>query len=415
MSAPSSRTLGGGRGLAVAAAAAALVVGLVACRRPDKPGARVEPAPGATTSHEGEGEHDTIPTRAKLTRDVVENAKIRTEPVVKEVLAPTLSLPGEISADPDRSARVSAPVAGRVVDVRFREGSVVKKGDVLVTLRIPEIGKVRAAHSATVAKAAAARANADRLGGLAEKGLSPKQEALAARAEADALEAESKALGEQLQALGMGASGSGSELSLRAPVSGTAVSRDAVVGQPVGTDQTIASIADLSEVWFLARVFEKDLGRLDLNAPAEVTLNAYPNERFDGTVEYIGKQIDPVARTVNARVRLTNREDHLRLGLFGTARVVVKGAGGSAGGDGGAGNEPVLVVPRSALTEIGGKPVVFVRVAEGEYETHEVTVGEAAAARVRILGGLREGEQVVVDGAFTVKSVLLRGTLAGEE
>jgi membrane fusion protein, heavy metal efflux system len=402
----------GRRGLAVASI---LLLCVAACRKADKPGASGEPPPGATTSHEGEGAHDAVPTRAKLTREVVESAKIRTEPVAKEVLAPTLSLPGEISADPDRSARVSTPVAGRVVEVRFREGSVVKKGDVLVSLRIPEIGKVRAAHSATVAKSASARSNADRLGALAEKGMAPRQEALAARAEADALEAESKALGEQLQALGMGTSGAGSELSLRAPVGGTVVSRDAVVGQPVGTDDTLASIADLSEVWFLARVFEKDLGRLDVDAPVEVTLNAYPSERWPGTVEYVGKQIDPIARTVNARVRLTNRDEHLRLGLFGTARVVVKGAGAAAGDGGAATSEPVLVVPRSALSEIGGRSVVFVRVGEGEFETHVVTLGEAAAGRVRVLGGLREGELVVVDGAFTVKSVLLRGSLAGED
>jgi membrane fusion protein, heavy metal efflux system len=169
---------------------------------------------------------------------------------------------------------------------------------------------------------------------------------------------------------------------------------------------TIAHIADLSQVWFLARVFEKDLGRLDVGAAAEVTLNAYPNERFGGKVEYVGKQIDPVARTVNARIRLTNKDDVLRLGLFGTAHVVTKSAGA---------NEPVLVVPRSALIELAGKTVVFVQVTEGEFETHEVTTGDAAAGRVRVLSGLREGEPVVVDGAFTVKSVLLRGTLAGEK
>lgn len=385
---------------------------LAGCPRSEATKARGEPAPGASTSREGEKEHDAIPKHAKLSKQVVQNAKIRTEPAKKEVLSPTLALPGEISVDPDKSARVSSPVAGRILDVRFREGSTVKKGDVLALLRIPEIGKVRAAHSATVSKAASARANADRLTGLADKGLAAKQEAIAARAEADALDAEAKAIGEQLQALGMGAGQSGSELALRAPVSGTVVSRDAVVGQPITTDHTLASIADLSEVWFLARVFEKDLGRLDLDAAAEVTLNAYPNDRWDGKVEYIGKQIDPVARTVNARIRLTNKEDLLRLGLFGTAHVVTKG-GGPAGDAGAA--EPVLVVPRSAITEIAGKTVVFVQGAEGEFETHEVTVGDAAAGRVRILAGLREGELIVVDGAFTVKSVLLRGTLADEE
>ncbi|MBS2014459.1 MAG: efflux RND transporter periplasmic adaptor subunit [Deltaproteobacteria bacterium] len=395
----------------LSAAAALLALGAAGCPR-DKGKAHGDPPASAVASaahHEGEGEHDTIPKRAKLPKEVIDGAKIRTEPAKKESLAPTLALPGEISADPDRSARVSSPVAGRLVDVRFREGSNVKKGDVLAVLRIPEIGKVRAGHSATVAKAAAARANADRVAGLAEKGLAPKQEALSAKAEADALEAEAKALGEQLSALGMGASGGGSELALRAPVAGTVVARDAVVGQPIGTEQTIASIADLSEVWFLARVFEKDLGRLETGATAEVTLNAYPSERWDGKVEYVGKQIDPVSRTVNARLHLTNKDDLLRIGLFGTAHVVAKPTSGRAAA------EPVLVVPRSALSEVAGKTVVFVAVGDGEFETHEVTPGDAAAGRVRILAGLREGEPVVVDGAFTIKSVLLRGTLAGED
>lgn len=365
-----------------------------------------DPPPAASTSHDGEKEHDTIPKRAKLTKQVIESAKIATTPAAKEVLAPTLSLPGEVVADPDRSARVSSPVAGRLVDVRFKEGSEVKKGDVLAVLRIPEIGKVRAAHNATTARAAAARANAARLEGLADKGMAAKQEAVAARAEADALDAEAKAFGEQLGALGMGASGAGSELVLRAPVSGVVVSRDAIVGQPVNTEQTIASIADLAEVWFLARVFEKDLGRLDLGSSSEVTLNAFPSETFTGTVEYIGRQIDPVARTLNARIRLKNRSDMLRIGLFGSARVVAKGE--KAG-------EPVLVVPRTALIEVAGKTVVFVRVAEDEFELHEVSSGDSAAGKVRILSGLREGEPVVSEGAFTIKSVILRGTLADED
>jgi cobalt-zinc-cadmium efflux system membrane fusion protein len=387
-------------------AALLLALSLVGCpsAKDGKQKANAEPAPSA--SHAGEKEHDTIPKQAKLTKEVIAGAKIRVEPAKKETLAPTLSLPGEVAADPDRSARVSSPVAGRLVDVRFKEGSAVKKGDVLALLRIPEISKVRAAHSATVAKASSARSNAERLEGLVEKGMASKQEALAARAEAEALGAEEKALGEQLGALGMGAAGSGSELVLRAPIAGVVVARDAIVGQPVTTEQTIASIADLSESWFLARVFEKDLGRLELGALADVTLNAYPNETFQGKVEYIGKQIDPIARTLTARIRLNDRADMLRIGLFGTARVVTKGE--RAG-------EPVLVVPRTALIDVAGKNVVFVRVSPEEFELHEVTTGDAAAGKVRVLSGLREGEEIVVEGAFTIKSVILRGTLADED
>lgn len=358
------------------------------------------------SAHTDEPEHEELPKRVRLTKDVIADAKIQTAPVIKEILAVTLALPGEIAADPDKSARVASAVAGRLADVRFKEGSAIKKGDVLAMVRVPEIGKVRSAYNATTAKAAAARANAERLGPLAEKGLASKQEVVAAKAEADALEAEARALNEQLGALGMGSAGGGSELVLRAPVSGIVISRDAVVGQPVTTEQTIATIADLSEAWFLGRVFEKDLGRLKVGAKADVQLNAYPKERFDGTVEYLGRQIDPVARTVTARIRLVNRGDLLRIGLFGTARV-------STGEEGK--QVPVLVIPRTAVTEIGGKPVAFVRHADDDFELHDVVLGESSLGKVEIVNGLREGEKVVVEGVFTLKSAVLKGTIAEEE
>lgn len=385
-----------------------IALALCACSRTHtKP--KDEPPPAVSTSHEGEKEHDAIPRRAKLTREIIDSAKIRVAPARKEVLAPTLVLPGEIAADPDTSARVSSPVAGRLAEVRFKEGGSVKKGDVLAVLRIPEIGKVRAAYGSATARRASAKTNAERLEALAEKGMAARQEAVAARAEADALDAESKALAEQLTALGMGASGSGADLVLRAPVSGVVVARDAVVGQPITTEQTIATIADLGEVWFLARVFEKDLGKLEAGAAADVTLNAYPAEAFEGKVEYVSRQIDPAARTVTARIVLSNRAEMLRLGLFGTAHVVAKSDRAERG------REPALVVPRSAVVEVAGKTVVFVHTPTDEFELHEITTGEAAAGKIRVLEGLREGEEVVVEGAFTIKSVLLRGTLADED
>ena len=361
---------------------------------------------GDADAHADEPKHEELPKRVRLTKQVIADAKVKTAAVVKEVLAPTIALPGEIVSDPDKTARVSTPAAGRLVAVSFREGSIVKKGDVLGAVRVTDVGKVRSAHNGAAARGASARANADRLQGLADKGLASKQEALAARAEADALEAEARGLGEELGVLGLGAKGTGSEIALRAPVGGVVISRDAVVGQPVTAEQTVATITDLSEVWFLARVFEKDLGRLEVGAKAEVLLNAYPKERFAGVVEYIGKQLDPVARTLTARIRLTNRKDLLRLGLFGSARVAV--AEDSKKG-------PVLVVSQNAVTEIAGKTVVFVRHEDDDFELHEVVLGDSAVGKVEIVNGLREGEQVVYDGVFTLKSAVLKSTLAEDD
>jgi cobalt-zinc-cadmium efflux system membrane fusion protein len=380
------------------------LVALAACSRPAKDNDEVAPVDSA---HADERAHGGLPKRVRLPPNVIADAKIETTPVSMEVLATTLGLAGDIVADPDKSARVSSPVAGHLESVSVKEGSHVKKGDALAVLRVPDLGKVRGAYLATGAKARTARSNAERLKALLDQRLTSEQAYLDAKAEADSLDAESMALGDQLNAMGAG-TGGGADflLTLRAPLAGTVIARDAVVGQPVTTEQVLASIADLSEVWFLGRVFEKDLGRLAEGSPAEVTLNAYPTQHFEGTLERLGQQIDPVARTLTARVRLTNKDQLLRVGLFGVARIGLAQCEK---------REPGLIIPRTALSEIAGKQVVFVQEADGDYELHEVTVGDSALGRVQILTGLREGERVVSSGAFTLKSSVLKASLAEDE
>jgi len=374
---------------------------VLSCKRTEAPAEKHEP----DAPHAHETEHEALPRQVKLSEQVIRDAKLAFAPATREVLSETLSLPGEIAADPDQLARISSPAAGRIEEVRFKEGAVVKKGDALLVLRVPEVGKVRSTFAATESRASAARANAQRLSDLFAKRLASEQEALDAKSEADALEVEARSLKEQLGALGAGAAGAFA-ITLRAPISGTVIARDAVVGQPVSPEQTLGSVAALDEVWFLGRIFEKDLGRLALGASAEIRLNAYPDERFAGSVEYVGQQVDAAARAVTARVRLKNRGNLLRIGLFGTAQVALPNA-----------NEDVarLVVPRSAVTEIAEKSVVFVREKDGDFELHEVTLGRAAPGKVEILAGLREGESVVTEGVFTLKSVVLKGSFAEDE
>ncbi|HEX6241141.1 MAG TPA: efflux RND transporter periplasmic adaptor subunit [Polyangiales bacterium] len=378
---------------------------LVACvqERAEPP----TPAPRRAQVEQAAHEHEDLPSRVRLAPDVLAAARIEWDKVTREALAVTVPLPGEIVADPDRSARVASPIAGRLERVSFREGQSVSKDQLLAVVRVPDLGKLRSNLAATLARAKAARLNAERMANLAKQRLAPEQALLDALATAEALEVEARAAAEQITALGLSAQGGGaSQLQLRAPLAGIVVARNAVVGQPLTADEVIADIVDLSEVWFLGRVFEKDLGRLRLNAAAEVQLNAYPGERFSGTIEYIGRQVDPVARPVTARIRLANQGDLLRVGLFGTAKVSSGEATAAA---------PTLVVPRSALTEVAGKPVVFVRRGAGDFELHQLTLGESAAGKVEVVAGLQEGEEVVVQGVFTLKSAVLKSTFAEEE
>ena len=359
-------------------------------------------------THADEKAHEEMPKRVRLSPRAITDAKVETKPVARGVLVNVLELPGELTTDPNRTARVSSPVGGKIESVGFQEGSLVKRGQSLVSVRVPNFATTKADSAAAQARAQAARANAERLQELAKRGFAATQEALTAKAEADALDAQARAAGELLRAMGSAGDTVTSQLSVRAPLGGVAIQRDAIVGQAITPDTMLATIADLSEVWFMGRVFEKDLGRLQIGARTEVRLNAFPNERFDGTLEYISQQVDPVARTFNARIRVTNRGDLLRIGLFGAARVAIRDADAGQ-------REASLVVPRNAVTDIGGKTVVFVRQPDDDFEVHDVVLGASALGDVEVVSGLREGEQVVTEGVFTLKSAVMRSAFAEEE
>jgi len=188
----------------------AAAVAFCACDRgaaPKHHNERDPPAASSGTHQEGDHGHEALPHRITVSKEVVANAGIKVARVGRALLSEALTLPGEIAADPDRLARISSPAAGRIDEVRFREGEAVKKGEALVVIRVPEIAKVRAAHLATQAKAKAARANADRLRSLLSERLAAEQAVVDAEAEADALELEAKSTADQLGALGAGASG----------------------------------------------------------------------------------------------------------------------------------------------------------------------------------------------------------------
>lgn len=363
---------------------------------------------GAPHSDEAE-EHEELPKEVRLSDEVVAQAGIKNTAAVELVLPATVSLTGEVVADPDRSAKVALRVAARIVDVRVKEGDRVKAGDVLLIAESKELAQARAAYVALLARADAARKNADRLERVAGKGLAAGQEVADAQAAARTLEAEARAAKQTLSALGPGAldvEGDTARLLVRAPIGGYVLRRDAVRGQTVADQHVAAEIADLDRPWFLCRLFEQDLAKVKLGAAAEVRLNAYPAEVFQGRIESIGRQLDPAARTVVARVVLRNRDDLLKVGLFGKALVVsVESAPGNAR----------IVVPLGAVTQIAGKDVVFVREPNGHFAVHHVTLGRSAAGKVEIVAGLRPGEQVVSEGVFTLKSAVLKSTFGEED
>ncbi len=367
---------------------------------------QTEPPPAEPPS--AVAEHTSLPTTVRLSDKVLQDAGIISAPVFIEMLPVTVELTGEIAFDPDRAAHVTARAPGRIVAVHFKEGDQVVRGAPLAVIESPALAQARASLTVAATRLALARQTAQRLTTLTEKSLASPQEAAQANAEQASAEAQAQAASQILASYGVAPHNTdgGAHLTIRAPISGHVLSRNAIIGQAVSAESLLATLADFDEAYFIGRLFEKDVALASPGSIAEVRLNAYPDLPFVGEVASIGRQIDPVARTAVARVRIKDHDGALKAGLFGVAKLTSKSAIDRA---------RTLAAPITAVTQIGGRDVVFVQEPGGEFALHAVTLGRSAAGKVQILAGLNQAEQVVHNGVFVLKSAVLKATFGEED
>ncbi|MDB4976271.1 MAG: putative Co/Zn/Cd efflux system rane fusion protein [Myxococcaceae bacterium] len=194
-------------------------------------------------------------------------------------------------------------------------------------------------------------------------------------------------------------------VELRAPTRGYVADKSAVLGLYVQPGTELFRIADLSRVWAVLEVFERDAGRVQLGQQATVTLAAYPGESFAGTITFIAPTLSPETRTLRARVELKNPAQKLKPGMFGNVSVA-EAQDGSA---------TTLLIPREALVDLGQQQYVFVAREAGHFEPRSVKVGARVGDDVQVLSGLSEGETVVTTGNFLLDSESrLRAAVAGQ-
>ncbi|MEO6773395.1 MAG: efflux RND transporter periplasmic adaptor subunit [Kofleriaceae bacterium] len=340
------------------------------------------------------------PQQISISDRVATDSGLEVATVEMAALPATVELTGEVAADPDRMAKVSVRVAGRLVEVKFHEGQRVAAGDVLASIESSEVAHIRAELTSTSTRAEASHKRIERLAKLVDAGTASAQDLETARAETAVLDADVAAARQTLASIG-GGGGATARLQIRAPFAGVVMKRDGVVGQPVGADHVIAEIVDLDHAIFLARLFEHDLGRVHEGAGAEVRLDAYPEVTFPGKVITIGRQVEPVARAVLARIAIDDQEARLKIGLFGSVVVIIPDPASMA---------PLPVVPTVAVAKIDDKPVVFVEVGQRVFEVRNVELGHANEGKVEIVKGLKAGERVATAGLFTLKSLALKST-----
>jgi cobalt-zinc-cadmium efflux system membrane fusion protein len=366
---------------------------LMACGREPAVSDGPSPAPAEVVETHPEEEN-----AIHLTEDMVRDLRISTAAVVEQPGAGQVTALGEVVADQARYAEVAPPTPGQIVRVLVEDNGVVRRGTPLAQLRSTDLGRARADLLSAEARKDLARQTLDRKRTLAQERIVALREVQEAEAAFRAADAEVRAATASMQALGVSGDDTapaddGSLFYVRSPIAGRVLDRQAVLGQYAEPATPLFTIADLSRVWVIAHVFERDALNVTPGSTAHVTVAALPGQEFDGDVALVGRQVDPDSRTVPVRIELTNQAGELRPGMSASAGLEVMGQ-----------TRTILTVPAAALQRVGERWLAFVPRGQYEYEMRPAGRGRDLGNDVEVVSGLKAGETVVVEGAFLLKA-----------
>ncbi len=323
-----------------------------------------------------------------------------------------LALTGEVQFDERRVAHVSSQAEGIIQKVHVVLGDRIRRGQPLVELESVAIGEAQGAYLEAEAALALARRTFERQARLREELISSEKEYLQAKQELDASEIRAGAALGKLTRLGMD-SGSVRSLSqqhakgrvvLRAPADGVVLAMHAVPGEVVKTEESLITLGDSSSVWVWANMYEREMAvvrraQSRQKLAAMVAVKAYPGEELPGTVDFVSPAMEESSRTVKLRIEVPNHGGLLLAGMFANVRVFLPG------------EDEALAVPAGAVLEDEGRSFLFVHHHGDYYVRRPVTRGRAWEGWVEVKQGLSGGESVVTDGAFLMKSDVLRSKM----
>jgi membrane fusion protein, copper/silver efflux system len=180
-------------------------------------------------------------------------------------------------------------------------------------------------------------------------------------------------------------------LTLRSPANGVVLEKPAIQGKRFMAGEVLYQVADLSQVWLLAEVFEQDLGQVRIGQSANIRVDAYPDKAFAGKVTFIYPTVTAESRTAKVRIELANPQALLKPSMFARAEFMSSRGQGQA-----------LAVPDSAVLDTGTRQLVLVQRGEGRFEPRPVKLGARGDGYIEILEGVKAGENVVVSANFLI-------------
>jgi len=309
----------------------------------------------------------------------VETAPAEFRPVVRKVRAP-----GELALNPKKVAHVSARASGRVEQLFSYQGDRVVKGQTLMTFYSKDFLLLQAELLQALEQTKRFSAES------AEKAT--------AQALLDSVRSRLRLL-DVADDVVAGIEQSGiirTLLDVRAPIAGNITEALTNVGVFVEFGVDMFRIADLSTVWAVIHIPEKDLSRVGPGSEAVIRTGAYPGRALKGRIFQIGNFVDDKTRTVEARIELANVDGGLKAGMYLEVEILP------------AADAAVLCVPGGAILDLQNKTIVFVETSPRTFVPREVELGTSFDGYVEIVKGLKDKDIVAVGGSFFLKSELLK-------
>lgn len=312
-----------------------------------------------------------------ISADKIQTLGVRTEAAAVRTMTRSVRAVGAVAVD-ERNEYQVAPRFEAWIErlVADTTGAPVRRGDVLMEVYSPELVLAQEEYLS-------ARGDAD----LAQAALARLKNLGIAEEEIARLKKTGKAM---------------RILPYRAEADGVVLEKLAVRGMRFMPGDTLYRIADLSQVWMLAEVFEQDLAAIRVGEQADVTINSMPDRRFKGTIDFVYPTLATESRTAKVRIELANPDGVLRPNLYGSVQLATTTG------------LPALAVPDSAVLDSGARKVVLVESGDGRFAPREVQTGPRIDGYIRIDAGLDAGEKVVSRANFLIDSESnLRSALAG--
>ena len=334
-----------------------------------------------------------------LSREAAERAGIVLSQVMTQAVTDSHRVPGVVEPNAYRQVSVTPLVAGRVVSVSAQLGDRVRKGQSIAQVYSPEVAEARTKYVGAKAMLDAHDRELQRTEKLVEIGAASRQELERIHAEHSAQTAEVESARSRLQLLGSDVDGASTSQEsatahVPAPIDGVVTERLANVGLNVDPSTKLFTVVDLSNVWIVADVYERDLQRVREGTRATVTTTAYPDRPLEGRVSFIDPQLNTGTRTAKIRVEVPNPLGDLRLGMYTDVAIAAVGTAS------------VLSVPKEAVQSVGDRQFVYLPSPSDptKFIEREVRLGRALGDQVEVLAGVSAGDSVVSKGSFFVRA-----------